>query len=225
MILIADSKILSIPIKENYDEMIDIRNAPFIETTFFYGPSPEIEHNLDYTKMRKSVYERLKKAQTLLPKGLYFCLYEAYRSLSLQEMLFTHRLAKLKKKYPDWPFEKIFVETTKMVSPVINQDGTRNIPPHSTGGAIDVYLIDNNGHSIDMGIHPKDWMEDIDGMLSETLSSHISDKAIKNRAMMAQALSSVGFINYQTEYWHWSYGDRFWAYHDHSPHALYGSYE
>ena len=26
------------------------------------------------------------------------------------------------------------------------------------------------------------------------------------------ALATEGFVNYPTEYWHWSYGDRYWAY-------------
>jgi hypothetical protein len=29
-------------------------------------------------------------------------------------------------------------------------------------------------------------------------------------------------INYPTEWWHYSYGDRYWAYHQNQPHAIYG---
>ena len=29
---------------------------------------------------------------------------------------------------------------------------------------------------------------------------------------MSRALSTAGFVNYPTEYWHWSYGDRYWAF-------------
>ncbi|WP_413254142.1 hypothetical protein OG754_38745 [Streptomyces decoyicus] len=28
---------------------------------------------------------------------------------------------------------------------------------------------------------------------------------------MGEALSSVGMVNYPTEWWHWSFGDRYWA--------------
>jgi zinc D-Ala-D-Ala dipeptidase len=76
---------------------------------------------------------------------------------------------------------------------------------------------------MDMGIHPKDWMQDLDGAISQTNSNKISKKARQHRRIMSKALSSVGFINYPTEYWHWSFGDRYWAYHTKTPTAFYDS--
>jgi D-alanyl-D-alanine dipeptidase len=29
--------------------------------------------------------------------------------------------------------------------------------------------------------------------------------------MLAGALAGAGLVNYPTEWWHWSYGDRYWA--------------
>lgn len=141
--------------------------------------------------------------------------------MHLQKMLFDNRFEKIKKQYPNWTHDEIFIETTKLVSPVVNQNGSNNIPPHSTGGAIDIYLINDKGEAIDMGIHPKDWMKDDDGSISLTLSNMISLKAQKNRKMMSDVLLTVGFVNYPTEYWHWSYGDRYWAYHEKKSHAIY----
>jgi len=155
---------------------------------------------------------------------MHFCLYEGYRSLSLQKMLFETQYANVKKRHPDWSSAQVFQDTTKLVSPVTNPDHSPNIPPHSTGAAIDVYLIDDKGHAVDMGIHPKDWMQDVDGSLSLTNSSFISPQARKNRQIMSNALQAAGFVNYPTEYWHWSYGDRYWAYVEKQPAAIYGSY-
>lgn len=219
IILIADPKILAVNIIDNHETMINLKDQKVIAV----GPSPEIPNNTDYTQMRKTVYEKLKQAQALLPKGLHFCLYEGYRSLSLQKMLFDHRYDKVKQAHSHWSHQEIFTETTKLVSPVINLDGSHNVPPHSTGGAIDVYLIDDKGQAVDMGIHPADWTDD-DGSRSLTDSHVISDTAQKNRQIMSHALASVGFVNYPTEYWHWSYGDRYWAYHKNQQHAIYGSY-
>lgn len=221
IILIADPCILAIPIKENHDPLVDISHQKSPE--LLYGPSPEIPNNTDYTKIRKTVLEKIKLAQTMLPKGIRFCLYECYRSLALQEQLFTERYQKVIKKHPNFSHEERFIETTKLVSPVVNLDGTRNIPPHSTGGAIDIYLIDENGEPLEMGIHPKDWMSDIDGEISLTASNKISNTAKNNRQLMSEVLSHVGFINYPTEFWHWSYGDRYWAYHTKQSYALYGT--
>ena len=75
-----------------------------------------------------------------------------------------------------------------------------------------------------MGIHPKDWMQDDDGSISLTASKTISAEAQKNRKIMNRALSAVGFVNYPAEYWHWSYGDRNWAYYKKQAHAIYDSY-
>ncbi len=217
--LITDPKILSIPINENAEDWVDLRQ----QNNIILGPSPEIPNNQDYTFLRKTVYEKLKHAQTKLPPGYHFCLYEGYRSLALQKMLFDTQYANVKKRHPSWAEKDIFLETTKLVSPVINQDKTQNIPPHSTGAAIDVYLIDDKGQAFDMGIHPKDWMEDDDARLSITDSIFITPEATKNRKIMSAVLSSVGFVNYPTEYWHWSYGDRYWAYMKNQTHAIYSN--
>jgi zinc D-Ala-D-Ala dipeptidase len=217
--LIADPKVIAIPIQECGDPFVDLKE----QSTIDYGPSPEIPNNTDYTKMRKTVYEKLVEAQELLPTGVRFCLYECYRSLDLQTMLYENRYKIIQELHPNWTEEQLFIETTKMVSPIVNLDGSRNIPAHSTGGAIDIYLIDDKGDPLDMGIHPKDWMDDDQGILSLTNSVHISDQARKNRHTMNKTLESVGFVNYPTEFWHWSYGDRYWAYMLGEPHAIYGS--
>lgn len=219
VLMIADPEILAIPIKENNEPLVDLNDQNIIK----FGPSPEIPNNTDYTKMRKSVYDKLVEAQNMLPNGLKFCLYEGLRSKALQEKLFQDRYNKVKHQHSSFSHEEIFEETTRLVSPVINVDGSTNVPPHSTGAAIDVYLIDNEGKVIDMGIRTEDWMLDLDGSLSVTDSTKISLEAQENRKIMNTVLSKVGLVNYQTEYWHWSYGDRYWAYYKDEPYAMYGS--
>lgn len=221
VMLLADPQVISIPVIETHEPLVDLKD----QTVIAYGPSPEVPNNTDYTKMRQTVYEKLVKAQSGLPKGLKLCLYEGYRSLSLQEKLFKARYLKVQNLHPEGFHDQIFEETMKLVSPVINRDGSQNIPPHATGGAIDVYLVDETGQQVDMGIEVKDWMEDTDGALSRTDSQCISFEAQQNRDIMSKALFSVGFINYPTEYWHWSYGDRYWAYQTGQSHAIYGTVE
>jgi zinc D-Ala-D-Ala dipeptidase len=154
IISLIDPAILAIPIKECHEPMIDLKEQNLI----VYGSSPEIPNNTDYTKIRKSVYMKLVEAQSTLPPGLRFCLYEDYRSLQLQDRLFKDRFIKIKKQYPAWNDEKVFLETAKLVSPTKNLDGSHNTPPHSTGGAIDIYLIDNQSKIVDMGIEVAHWM-------------------------------------------------------------------
>lgn len=40
--------------------------------------------------------------------------------------------------------------------------------------------------------------------------------------VMAKALEEVGLVNYPTEWWHWSYGDRYWAMATGATAAIYG---
>ena len=42
------------------------------------------------------------------------------------------------------------------------------------------------------------------------------------KKMKAAALRGAGLVNYPTEWWHWSYGDRYWALLTGAGHALYG---
>ncbi len=219
IVLIADPAVLAIPIHENNESLIDLANQKEIA----YGPAPLVPDNKDYTKMRKTVYEKLLKAQSTLPDGLKFCLYEGARSLELQQNIFQERYDILRKADPKKTHEEIFTESTKFVSPVINIDGSKNVPPHSTGAAIDVYLIDKTGKMVDMGIHLDDTYKDITGEYCQTNSTVISEQAKNYRKMMGKALQDVGFVNYPTEYWHWSYGDRYWAYQTKQKFAVYGA--
>ncbi len=219
IISIVDPKVLAIPIKENHEKLIDLKDQNIIA----FGSSPEIPNNTDYTKLRATVYEKLIEAQKALPQNLKFRIYEGYRSLQLQEQLFDNRYQELKNKYPSWNKEKVFTETVVLVSPVTNFDGSKNIPAHSTGGAFDIYLINEKGEVLDMGIETKDWAKDTDGSVSQTDSKKISKQARQYRSIMSEVLTKVGFVNYPTEYWHWSYGDRYWAYNKKEPFALYGS--
>ncbi|MFE5096719.1 dipeptidase [Streptomyces sp. NPDC056638] len=53
----------------------------------------------------------------------------------------------------------------------------------------------------------------------------ISVRARTNRATLGGALSTAGLINYGTDWWHWSFGDRYWALQTQQPAALYGPVE
>jgi hypothetical protein len=56
-------------------------------------------------------------------------------------------------------------------------------------------------------------------------SPSISPEARANRQVLCGVLTKVGLVNYPTERWHWSYGDRYWAYVSGTPAARYGPAE
>jgi D-alanyl-D-alanine dipeptidase len=58
-----------------------------------------------------------------------------------------------------------------------------------------------------------------------TDAADLDARASAHRALLCGVLSRVGFVNYPPEWWHWSYGDRYWAYVTGAGHATYGPVE
>jgi len=220
IVYIADPEIIAIPIKECHEPLLDLKN----QSTVLYGPPPECEATApDYTKIRKTVYEKLCQAQKNLPQGWRFRIYEGYRSLAVQKLLFEQELQRVKQRIPQASQAEWHYETSRLVSPVRHADGSLNIPPHNTGAAIDLEIINDEGLLLDMGMAAKDWSS-VDPDLCLTDSQLANEEAQKNRKLLIEVMQSQGFVNYPTEWWHFSYGDRYWAYHQQAPSAIYGSY-
>lgn len=216
---IADPEILAIPIIECQDPLIDLKNYSELK----YGVPPECELTAEcYTKIRKSVFERLCRAQSGLPDGWRFRLYEGFRSLEVQQMLFDQELKRVKATSPNENYQQHFNKTTRLISPVLNLDGSRNIPAHNTGGAVDIQIITREGQLVDMGMAIKEWVS-VDFELCLTDCHFISETAKQNRKLLLEIMQSQGFVNYPTEWWHFSYGDRYWAFHQPVKQAIYGS--
>lgn len=217
--LITDPKVLAIPIKECNEPLIDLKDLSDLS----YGPPPECDLTVNsYTKMRKTLFTKLCRAQQDLPNGWHFLLYEGYRSLDVQSMLFDQEYQRLATVYPEKSHEKIFIEATTLVSPVINLDGSMNIPPHNTGAAVDIEVINAKGGLVDMGMAIRDWSH-IDPEICMTKCNKISREALKNRLILLNIMEKHGFVNYPTEWWHYSYGDRYWAFISGKKYAIYGS--
>jgi D-alanyl-D-alanine dipeptidase len=211
-LLISDPKIWAMTVCECRESLVDLKNL-----NFTIRPNPATAY-AGFTKVRQAVANKLLEAGKYLPAGILFYFSEGHRPLSVQRQLFTKYYAQLAHANPAWEEKKIKYETTKYVAP------PEDVPPHSTGGAIDITLIDANGNELDMG-SILDETPDKNANRNFTYADNISDHAKANRQLLITALSKVGFINYPTEWWHWSYGDKYWAYHAHHPHAIYGSVE
>jgi D-alanyl-D-alanine dipeptidase len=219
IINIADPKVLKIPIAECSEELIDLKNQDEI----YFGAAPESPLTInDYTWIRKSIYEMLCLAQKALPNNWRFKIYEGFRSRKVQELLFEQQYKALLKKFPKKSREELFYEVTCLVSPVINIDGSVNIPAHNTGGAIDIELITKNGDLIEMGMAAKDWKQ-VDPKLCATNYSYLEKNILNNRKILFEVMTGHDFVNYQNEWWHYSYGDRYWAYIKQAASAIYGS--
>lgn len=219
ILYIADPEILAIPISECNEPLVDAKDSDEL----LYGPPPESELTAPYyTKMRKSVFEKLCQAQKDLPNGYRFRLFEGFRSLEVQAILFNEVYQRVFARIPNGSPEELFRETTRLISPVTHLDGMKNIPPHSTGAAIDIEIVTVTGELLDMGMTAAEWNA-VDPDLCMTDCNLIGEEIKQNRRLLVDVMQAQGFINYPTEWWHFSYGDRYWAFHRKEKTAFYGS--
>lgn len=143
------------------------------------------------------------EAADYLPYGYKIEVKEAYRPLSLQRGFFEEAIQYYKNQHPLKNEKEIYKLACQYVAPV-------EVAGHPTGGAIDITLI-KDGVELDMGsefneapIEPQN--------LSHLHSTYINALAKENRKILIDCLEKVGFVNYPAEWWHWSYGDRYWAF-------------
>ena len=157
---------------------------------------------------------RLLAAQRTLPCGLRLLIIEGYRPLSLQTTYFESYKDELRRRYPEWDSARRHVEASKYISPP-------EVAPHSTGGTVDLTLCTAEGVELDLGTIVN--ASPVDGANAcFTGSPDISPQARTNRGILGHALSSAGMVNYPTEWWHWSFGDRYWALSTETARTRYG---
>ena len=97
------------------------------------------------------------------------------------------------------------------------------IAPHCAGAAVDLTLCTADGVELDLGT-PVNASPEESGGACYTGHPGLPAAARRNRDLLGAALAGAGFVNYPTEWWHWSYGDRYWALATGAPAARYGPY-
>jgi D-alanyl-D-alanine dipeptidase len=166
-------------------------------------------------KLRREVLQRLHTAQKGLPAHLRIVLKAAYRPLEVQRKLFDDVALILSDVHPGKDKDEIYTITSQYVS-----DPDRNVPPHSTGGAVDVTLYNvETGLPLDMG-SPINFPDERSWAFNFT---GLADEQKNNRLLLHNAMVGAGFANFASEWWHYSYGDQRWALFYGEPAALYGS--
>lgn len=198
------------------EEFVEIKNNEIFEVCMQY-PLLGMKEAEKRCLVRAEVYEMLCKAYKRLPKGYRFRILDAWRPFKLQRELYIKYSAKI---IQDFTLQSCTEEERNYViqkfvsKPVFNRD----MPPvHTTGGAVDLTIIDNEGQELDMGT-------EFDAFTDKTYTSYFEHEQPANirdnRRMLYDAMCEVGFTNLPSEWWHYDYGDRFWAYYKGKP-ALY----
>ena len=81
---------------------------------------------------------------------------------------------------------------------------------HSYGMALDITLLDPEGHELDMGTGFDDMTNLSHPALEEgfLLTGELSKGQVANRRLLREAMFQAGFLGIRTEWWHFDCGDR-----------------
>ncbi|MEU0844780.1 M15 family metallopeptidase [Streptomyces sp. NPDC005962] len=207
--LMSDPRVAAVPVRECGEPLTDVRHVPRLLVD---GRAADPAGA--YAHLRQGLLERLLTAQSALPPGLRLLFIEGYRPPELQRHYFARYSARLRAAHPTWADGEIRAAASRYVSPP-------ELAPHSAGAAVDLTLADADGRELDMGT-PWDATPEESARACYTEAANIPAEARARRDALVAALTSAGLVNYPTEWWHWSYGDRYWALHTGAPAALYG---
>ena len=165
--------------------------------------------------LRQSVVENLIQAQNnlqLLCPNWYIQIFDAYRPVAVQQFMV------------DYSFGEALRErglTEKELSPQQREDVWKVVyeiwavpsldmktpPPHSTGAAVDITLVNDLGEVVDMG-SPIDEMSD---RSHPEYYTHSHQEYDANRQLLRDIMLKAGFQRNPREWWHFSFGDQMWA--------------
>lgn len=209
IVLIADPRVAGLPVNEIGEELVDVRGSAVLRVDSLKDTGDGA-----YAYLRLGLVERLQAAQGLLPDGYQIQLVEGYRPYALQEQYFNgyrNHLQTVKPELSDAESEQL---ASRYVCPPA-------VAPHVSGAAIDLTLVEGEGNRLDMGTPINATPEDSAGACYFA-ADNISSQARHHRRILADALEGAGLVNYPTEWWHWSYGDRYWAFLTDRSAAIYG---
>ena len=183
--------------------------------------------------VRASVAEVLLQAQqqlqTLHP-GWRIQIFDAYRPIPVQQFMVDYTARDLAQQQGQ-NFETLPLPEQEAILTQVNEfwatpsHDPQMPPPHSTGAAVDVTLVDAMEQAVDMG-------SPIDEISARSHPDHFaqftdpkSQQCHTYRGQLRQILTQVGFQQHPKEWWHFSYGDQLWAWLSQTTPARYGNAE
>jgi len=197
-ILLADPRVTAVPVNECREPMVRLAAS--------FGPAR--------ARVRQELANRLTTAQAALPAGVGLRVIEGHRTAGSQRAIIERYSAELRAARPGLDTAELHRLTSRFVAPI-------EVAPHVAGAAVDLTLVDGDGAELDMGT-PVDATPEQSAGACFFAATNIPATARRHRDLLAGTLGAAGLVNYPTEWWHWSYGDRYWALISGAPAALYG---
>ena len=196
---------------------INISHSPFVKVidndylmVEMQYPLLHMDNAINDCYMREEVYEKLIEAAKLLPKGYKFKIQDAYRPFALQKELYEKYRIELIDRFN--LHNKSPEEVDQFIKQFISLPHKDPLlpPVHTTGGAIDLSIIDEKGDELDMGTG----FDEFTDKTKTDYFEHQGNEIIRdNRRLLYNIMTSVGFTNLPSEWWHYDYLDRFYAYY------------
>ncbi len=178
--------------------------------------------------LRQGVVARLLQAQTLLQAqypGWRLLIFDAYRPIAVQQFMVDYTLASAARTQGYDPAtltadqrQELLVQVYQMWA--VPSADPHTPPPHSTGGAVDLTLVDANGTEIEMGspideLSPRSHPDYFAAIATDPSQPsgvrQAAALATQHRQLLYQVMHTVGFQRHPLEWWHFSFGDQLWA--------------
>jgi len=165
--------------------------------------------------LRVSVAEMLNAAQRALPAPYRLVVRDAFRSAAMVWRLHHDYVERMKEADPALDDETADIKVRNFLA--MPDDP---VPPgHMTGAALDVVLAGEDGELLPMKGDASMFSRE---ELMATFNPDLPPAIQQLRQVLYDAMTGVGFHNYSREYWHYSYGDAYWAVRRQEKLAIYG---
>ena len=156
-------------------------------------------------RLRAGVVDRLLSAADALPAPFGLTVLDGWRSNDFQSELLDY-------------YRALFPQLGDGY--VSDPDHAAIVPPHTTGAAVDLTL-NWNGTPLGLGTDYDSFSDLAHPAALETPGSDVLSRDL--RRLLSAVLLDAGFAPHPLEWWHWSYGDQWWAAHEGLPVSLYGA--
>jgi D-alanyl-D-alanine dipeptidase len=207
----------TIPILECGEPLVPIP----LEQFAVESPHPYEKLGAPYTEaspyyLRQSVLRALITAQSQLQqqyRGWRIQIFDAYRPVAVQQFMVDHTFSEVVQAQKLNPAtlseaqrEAIWQEVYQIWA--VPSPNPMTPPPHSTGAAVDITLVDATGQPIDMG-------SAIDELSPRSHPDYYVNQPEqpyhKHRQLLRDVMYPAGFQRHPGEWWHFCLGDQMWA--------------
>lgn len=168
--------------------------------------------------LRQGVVNSLIKAKTQLQQHYphwQILIFDAYRPVEVQQFMIDYTFNQIAVAQGcEFPVSEdkreVIINHVYQFWAVPSMD-LATPPPHSTGAALDITLVDENHQQIDMGSPIDETSErSYPDYFANSKQPHKQEYHL-HRQILKDAMIAAGFQQHPNEWWHFCLGDQMWA--------------